>query len=102
MKSFIPMIAGMALVTYLPRLIPLLFLGNRRIPHRVNAFLKCIPMAALGALIIPGAFQATPDLPVAALVGMGFTLVYGLFRGGIIVPVLGSVAVTYCVLLANS
>ena len=101
MKTLIPLILGMAGVTYLPRLIPLLFIGNKKIPQRMDAFLKCIPLAALGALIVPGAFQATPDLPAAAVAGMGFTMAYGLFRGGIIVPVLGSVAVTYCVLLAN-
>jgi branched-subunit amino acid transport protein len=98
MKSLIPMIFGMAAVTYIPRLIPFLFLGNRKIPQRLDKVLKCIPLAALGALIVPGAFQSTPDFPLAGIVGMAFTLIYGLFRGGIIVPVLGSVAVTCFVL----
>ncbi len=49
-------------------------------------------------MIIPGVMTATPDMPAAALIGMAFTLAYGFFRGGIIVPVLGSVAVTYMVL----
>ena len=101
MNNLIPTILGMAAVTYIPRLMPFLFLGGREIPARLDAFLKCIPLAALGALIIPGAFQATPEMPAAAMAGMGFTAVYGLFRGGIIVPVLGSVAVTCLVLLAH-
>lgn len=101
MKTLIPTILGMAAVTYIPRLAPFLFLGNREIPKRLDAFLKCIPLAALGALIIPGVFQATPDLPAAAVCGMGFTVLYGLYRGGIIVPVLGSVAVTCLVLMAR-
>ena len=102
MKSLIPTILGMAAVTYIPRLTPFLFLGNKQIPKRMDAFLKCIPLAALGALIIPGVFQATPESPVAALCGMGFTVLSGLFRGGIIVPVLGSVAVTCLVLFASA
>ncbi len=97
-KSLIPLILGMAAVTYGPRLAPFLFFRNARVPARVDAFLKCIPVAAIGALIVPGAFTATPDLPVAAVLGMGFTLIYGLFRGGIIVPVLGSVAVAWLAL----
>ena len=97
-KSLLPLIFGMAAVTYGPRLAPFLFFRNARIPMRLDAFLKCIPVAAIGALIIPGAFSATPDLPAAGILGMGFTLVYGLFRGGIIVPVLGSVAVSYLVM----
>ncbi len=93
--NLIPLILGMAAVTYGPRLAPFLFFSNMKVPPIVDAFLKAIPMAAIGALIIPGVMTATPDMPMAALAGMGFTLVYGLFRGGIIVPVLGSVAVTW-------
>ena len=99
MNNLIPVIFGMAAVTYGPRLLPFLFLTNREIPKRVDAFLKCIPAAAIGALIIPGVFSATPDMPMAAVLGMGFTMIYGLWKGGIIIPVLGSVAVTYLVLL---
>jgi branched-subunit amino acid transport protein len=88
----------MAAVTYVPRLMPFLLLNRLRIPHRVNAFLKAIPAAAIGALIVPNVLTATPELPAAALAGMGFALVYGLFRGGIIVPVLGAVGVAWMVL----
>lgn len=94
-ETLIFLILGMALVTYLPRLLPFLLLSNRRIPPRVDAFLKCIPAAAIGALIIPGVVSATPDMPEAALLGMLFTLLYGLWKGGIIIPVLGSVVITY-------
>jgi len=97
-NSLIPLIFGMAAVTYVPRLAPFLFFRNARIPARLDAFLKCIPVAAIGALMMPGAFTATPDLPWAGIAGMGFTLIYGLFRGGIIVPVLGSVAVSWIIL----
>lgn len=100
MDNLIFVILGMAAVTYGPRLIPFWFMTNREIPKRVDAFLKCIPAAAIGALIIPGVFSVTPDMPFAALSGMAFTMVYGLWRGGIIIPVLGSVAITYLALLA--
>ncbi len=96
--TLIPLIFGMAAVTYIPRLMPFLLLNRLRIPHRVNAFLKAIPVAAIGALIVPGVLTATPDLPAAALAGMGFTLIYGLFRGGIIVPVLGAVGISWLML----
>jgi len=92
-------ILGMAAVTYTPRLLPFLLLTDKKIPKRLNRFLKCIPAAAIGALIIPGVVNASPDMPMAAISGMVFTLVYGLWKGGIIIPVLGSVAVTYFILL---
>lgn len=98
MNSLIPLILGMAAVTYGPRLIPFFLMTNKQIPRRLDAFLKCIPAAAIGALIIPGVFSATPDMPLAAAFGMIFTMIMGLWRGGIIIPVLGSVAVT-CLIL---
>jgi len=98
MNNLIYVILGMAAVTYGPRLLPFFLISNNTISKRVDAFLKCIPVAAIGALIIPGALSATPDMPLAAVSGMAFTLVFGLWKGGIIIPVLGSVAVTYLVL----
>jgi len=98
MDNLIPLILGMAAVTYGPRLLPFVFFSNMRVPRVLDAFLKAIPVAAIGALIIPGVMTASPDMPAAAMVGLGFTLAYGLFRGGIIIPVLGSVGVTYLVL----
>jgi len=97
-NNLIPLILGMAAVTYGPRLIPFLFLSNRTIPKRLNTFLQYIPPSAIGALIIPGVLNATPDMPMAAVSGMVLTLIVGLWRGGIILPVLGSVIVTYLIL----
>lgn len=102
MNNLIPLVLGMAAVTYGPRLIPFLLMSNREVPKRMDAFLKCIPAAAIGALIIPGVFSATPDMPMAAISGMAFTMIYGLWKGGIIIPVLGSVAVTYFVLFCGA
>lgn len=98
MSDVILLILGMAAVTYGPRLVPFLLLTGNSVPRRLDAFLQCIPAAAIGALVIPGVFDATPDIPLAAVAGIGFALFIGLFRGGIIGPVLGSVAVAYLVL----
>lgn len=94
-NSLVPIILGMAAVTYGPRLAPFLFMKNITLSPFWDNFLKSIPVAAIGALIFPGVLDATPDLPIAGITGLLFTLVYGLVRGGIIFPVLGSVAVAY-------
>ena len=94
------LILGMAAVTYLPRLAPFFMVGaTRRLPERLDAFLKCIPAAAIGALILPGVFDAVPEAPQAVACGMGFALIFGWWRGGIIIPVVGSVMVTYLMLM---
>jgi len=98
MSEVILVILGMAAVTYGPRLFPFLLLSQVSVPRRLDRFLKCIPAAAIGALIIPGVFSATPEMPLAAIAGITFTLLFGLLRGGIIVPVLGSVGIAWLVL----
>jgi branched-subunit amino acid transport protein len=44
-------IAGMAAVTYLPRLIPALFFAARSMPAWLRRFLAVVPPAVLGALL---------------------------------------------------
>ena len=102
MSELVLIIIGMAAVTYGPRLIPFLMLSGVNIPERIDSFLKCIPAAAIGALIIPGVFSATPEIPMAAIAGILFTLLFGLARGGIIIPVLGSVTIAYLVMIFST
>jgi branched-subunit amino acid transport protein len=99
MKNLIPVIFAMAAVTYIPRLLPFVILDGKHISGRIDMFLRCIPAAAIGALIIPGVFESIPQMPLAVVPGMVFTAVFGLWRGGIIIPVTGAVFITYCVLL---
>jgi branched-subunit amino acid transport protein len=47
------MIAGMLLVTYLPRLLPAWLLQARTIPPFLSAWLKYVPVAVLSALLLP-------------------------------------------------
>lgn len=99
MNNYKVLIVGMMVVTYIPRLIPFVLLSKLELPHKLRRFLRTIPYTALGALIIPGIFTATPTMPVAALIGGGFAFIYAWLKGGIIVPVLGAVLTTYLVLL---
>lgn len=53
MNNFIHIVLGMALVTYIPRMLPLTLLAKKRIPWRLQRFLSYIPVAVLSALLIP-------------------------------------------------
>lgn len=46
-------IAGMALVTYLPRVAPVWFLASRSLPPLVVAWLRYVPPAVLAAMLLP-------------------------------------------------
>jgi branched-subunit amino acid transport protein len=46
----------MAAVTYLPRLLPLLFLSGKKLPAAIEIWLSYIPVAVLAALLGPSLF----------------------------------------------
>ncbi|MBM7615735.1 AzlD domain-containing protein [Alkaliphilus hydrothermalis] len=102
MSNIILLIIGMAVVTYLPRLTPFMLVYNSNTPPKLKRFLLFIPYTALGALIIPGVLTAIPNEPIVALIGISIGGVLAWMKGGIILPVLGAIAVVYCLLMLAS
>jgi len=86
------MILGMAVVTYIPRAIPLTFLEGRELPQSVQNVLRNIPYAVLGALIFPAIFFIQDNIwfgivGAFAAFGIAFT------GANLMIVVLGSIAV---------
>ncbi len=54
MERFILVILGMAVVTYVPRFLPMYILTRLEIPKLVTDWLSYVPVAVLAALIVPG------------------------------------------------
>lgn len=46
-------IVGMAVVTYIPRLLPTLFLSGKTLQPLLTAWLRLIPPAVLAAMLVP-------------------------------------------------
>jgi branched-subunit amino acid transport protein len=80
----------MALVTYIPRLLPMLFLNSIKLPTKVEVFLKYIPYAALGALIFPGILDSTGDR-LSASVGGLISIILAYYRMNVIIVVFGGI-----------
>ncbi len=99
MNNVFLLIVGMALVTYIPRLLPFTLMKNRTPSKYLGRFLKLIPYTALGALILPGILTATPSMPLAGLVGGAIAFAICLARGGIILPIFAAIATTYAILI---
>ena len=57
-------IVGMAVVTYLPRLLPTLFLSGRNLQPIIASWLRLVPPAVLAAMLVPSLLvrQDTVDL----------------------------------------
>ena len=62
-------ILGCALVTFIPRLIPALFIDKLDFPPKVEKFLNLIPYTALAALICPGVLTVDNQLWYIGLIG---------------------------------
>ena len=52
--DYLWLILGMGIVTYLPRVLPLLVLAQRNLPQGFLDWLGLIPVAILAALLAPG------------------------------------------------
>ncbi|HWQ61748.1 MAG TPA: AzlD domain-containing protein [Negativicutes bacterium] len=98
MTKYLPLIAGMMLVTYLPRLLPLVALSKRPLPRPLRRFLANIPYAALGALIVRGVAESAGGMLPATLAGITVAAVFSYFGGGLVSSVVAAIAAAYLTL----
>jgi branched-subunit amino acid transport protein len=63
-KSYIILILGMAVVTYVPRLLPIISLSRITIPKWLIRWLEYVPVAILSALLAPGIFMTDGRLNI--------------------------------------
>lgn len=89
-KSVLFMIIGMGLVTYIPRMIPLVVLSNIKLPIFVQNVLKNVPYATLGALIVPGIFLISED-PLFGVIGAIAAILIAFMGANVIIVVMGSI-----------
>lgn len=87
------MLLGMAVVTYLPRAIPLTFLEGRELHPAVSGVLRNIPFAVLGALIFPAILYAQPDDLLFGILGFASAALIAWLGGGVMGTVLGTIAI---------
>lgn len=85
-------IVGMCLVTYLPRVIPLLLGRDLALPRWVRRWLSFFPYAALGALIFPGILGVVDGRPWIGLAAGACAAVLALWARTAIIPVLAAIA----------
>ncbi|SDI25843.1 AzlD domain-containing protein [Natribacillus halophilus] len=90
-------IVGMAIATYLPRVLPVFIMDRIHFPAWVNKWLQAIPYAALGALIVPGIFTVEPGAPLVGVIGGLVAAVIAYFRGHIMIVIIAAIAVVYVI-----
>ncbi|MCK9443726.1 MAG: AzlD domain-containing protein [Tissierellaceae bacterium] len=97
MKSYLFLIIGMAAVTYIPRLIPLVALKDRNISKNVEEFLKLIPYTSLSILIVRGIMTADSHMTVATIVGIGVAGLISYIKGNLVLSVLAGILFSFII-----
>ena len=94
MKRAVICIFLMALVTYVPRVLPLTVFRKQIRSRYIRSFLDYTPYAVLGAMTFPDVFTSTGNL-VSALAGTATVLSY--YRKGLVTVACSAIAVVYIV-----
>ncbi len=86
------MLLGMALATYIPRMIPLTLLEGKALPPVVSGVLRNIPFAVLGALIFPAILFVQEGNLLFGVIGAATAFLIAGLGGGVMSVVLGTIA----------
>lgn len=90
MHNSILIVLGMAVVTYIPRMLPMVLLQNLRLQPYIKRFLSFIPFAALGALIFPEILFSTESIP-SSIVGASLAVLLAFYTKNLIIIVLSGI-----------
>jgi branched-subunit amino acid transport protein len=94
LKSVFLAVLLMALVTYLPRVLPLIIFRKEIKCKYIKSFLQYVPFAVLGALTFPDIFYSTGAL-ATALCGTIVALLLAYLERSLVIVALGAILTVY-------
>lgn len=97
MKSYLTLIIGMTLVTYIPRLVPLVVLSNKKMNKNIEEFLRYIPYTSLSILIIRGIITASDGMRMATIAGVGIAAIISYIKGNLVLSVLAGILLSFLI-----
>ena len=89
-------VAIMALVTYIPRMLPLAIVRKKIKSRLIRSFLAYVPYAVLAAMTFPEILYSTSNV-ISAVAGLLVALVLSYFGRGLLTVALSSTAVVFVV-----
>ena len=93
------LILGMAVVTYIPRAIPAVFIGKMRFGATMATWLRLRPCSARAALICPGVFTVDAANPAVGILGGAVAGVLAWKKCPVMVCVLAAIAADFALYL---
>ena len=90
--SIFLLIVGMALATYIPRMLPFILFTETKLSPFLEGVLKNIPFATLGALIFPGVLFIQDTIWMGLIGGIS-AIILSLLGANVIIVVVGSIGI---------
>ncbi len=90
--SIFILILGMALVTYIPRMLPFVLFKEMKLSPFWEGVLQNIPFATLGALIFPGVLFIQENIWIGLIGGMS-AIILSLLGANVMLVVVGSISI---------
>jgi len=87
------LILGMAVVTYIPRAFPAIFIDRTKPSPKVGKFLRLIPYTAMAALIFPGVLSVDAERLEIGIVGGAAAGILAWLKCPVIICVIAAIAV---------
>lgn len=92
-SEILVLIIGMGLVTFIPRLLPSLFIEKMKFPARFEKFLRLIPYTAMAALVFPSVFAVDSGNIWIGIAGGAVAALLAWKRLPVMVSVIAAIAV---------
>ncbi|TYS90761.1 AzlD domain-containing protein [Rossellomorea aquimaris] len=92
-SAIVLMIIGMAVVTYIPRMLPFLVFKGKELPPFLQGVLKNVPFAVLGALIFPSILLIQEGNLMFGVVGTAAAFLIAFLGANVILVVIGAISV---------
>lgn len=94
MTSVVVCVCIMALVTYIPRVLPITIFRKKIKSQFIRSFLDYTPYAVLGALTFPEILYSTGNM-VSAAAGTITAVILGYFKRSLVEVAIAAIAVVY-------
>ena len=88
----------MALVTYIPRLIPLMFLTNKSLSPKVKQFLQFIPLTSLSILIVGGILTSSKEMILPTFAGIALAGLISYFKSNLVLSVFTAILASFLII----
>lgn len=95
MRNLIPLILGMGMVTFIPRVLPLLVLTDKKTSKKFREFLTFIPYTSLTILILKGIITASDDMKIPTIVGIIVSALIAYIQGSLVLSILGGIVSSF-------